>query len=412
MYNVEAIRANFPIFSATKQKDRNHPLVFLDNASTTQKPAMVINAICDYYQNYTSNVHRGIYPIGNQATHTFEATRAKVARFVNAIDASEIIFTKGATEGINLVTQSFLKPMLKTGDEVVISAMEHHSNLVPWQMICQERGAVLRIISVDDQGNLPLAELENRLSDRTVMVGIVHISNTLGTINAIQSIGALLSARQIPFLVDAAQSVASYKVDVQQFGCTFLTASGHKMFGPTGIGFLYGKTKALKTMQPYQYCGEMIRVVDYHATTFADIPHKFEGGTPNIAGVIGLGAAIDFIQQLDYKAVQEHLEDLLNYGHQQLLKIQGLKIIGTSNHKSSIISFVLDGIHPHDLATFLGRKNICVRAGHHCTQPLMKRFGVPATVRASFSVYNTKAEIDQLVRAIKETQQFFGQPTL
>ena len=405
MVDVKEIRQLFPAFSGN---GTDKPLVFLDNASTTQKPASVIDAIMDYYQSYCSNVHRGIYPIGYRATKAYENSRKKVTDFINARSSKEIIFTKGTTEGVNLIVQSYLLTRLKEGDEVIISAMEHHSNLVPWQMACQKKKASLKIIPINKKGELQLEKLVDLVSPRTAMIALVHISNSLGTINNIHEVAALANSLNIPFLVDAAQSIAIHQVDVQKIGCTFLVGSGHKMYGPTGIGFLYGKETVLEKMEPYQFGGEMIRSVDFEKTTFADLPNKFEGGTPNVAGAIGLGAAIDFINSLDMEKMNAHLDQLLEYGTSVLSQMEGIKIIGTSEQKSSILSFTVDGAHPHDVATFLGQHNICIRAGHHCTQPIMKLYEVPATVRASFTIYNTKAEIDLLASALREVQNFFN----
>lgn len=398
----ESIRAQFPVF-------RTYPdLAYLDNAATTQKPTSVIQAVSAFYESENANIHRGIYQLAAKATDRYEGVRDQVADFIRARERETVIFTRGTTEGINLVAQGFLQPQLQVGDEVLITAMEHHANLVPWQVICAQQGARLRVIPVSDAGELDMDAYTDLLSDRTRMVAAVHISNTLGTVNPIQQLIEQAHAGGIPVLVDAAQSIAHESLDVQALDCDFLVFSGHKMYGPTGVGVLYGKRKHLDAMPPWQYGGDMIRLVSYEKTTFAPLPNKLEAGTPNIAGVAGLGAAIDFLQTLDPAAMRAHLHELSSYARQQLSAIPDLRIIGEAAQYSSIVSFFLAHIHPHDIATFLDHSDIAVRAGHHCTQPLMDRMGIPGTARASFALYNTRAEIDRLVIALNDMIAFFA----
>lgn len=396
------IRSRFPIFS-------KHPdLVYLDSAATTQKPDTVIEGISRFYSEENANIHRGIYPLAARATALFEASRDKVQAFIHAAKREEIIFTPGTTAGINLVATSFLGTHLQAGDNIVITAMEHHANLVPWQMACQRVGAELRIVPMDQDGTLDLDIYQSLLNKQTKLVALTHISNTLGTINPIEEMTKMAHQSNIPTLVDAAQSIAHYEIDVQALDCEFLVFSGHKLFGPTGIGVLHGKKNLLETMSPYQYGGDMIRTVSFQKTTFASLPNKFEAGTPNIAGAIGLGYAIDFLQEIDRQQLRDHLQSIKTYAAQVLGDIPGLRIIGKAADKTAIFSFVLDDIHPHDVATFLGEAGIAVRAGHHCTQPIMDFFELPATTRASFSIYNTKAEVDHLAKTIRSVQAFFN----
>ena len=402
MIDLKNIRAEFPIFS-------HHPkLVYLDNAATTHKPQSVIDAISNFYQKENANIHRGIYPLAAQTTQKYEQVRSKVAQFLNAPDAHNIVYTSGTTASINLVAQAFLKTQLKEGDEVIISAMEHHANLIPWQMICKINKANLSIIPMNENGELDLMSFKKMLSVKTKMVAVVHVSNSLGTINSIEEIIELSHQKNIPVLVDAAQSVAHYPIDVQALDVDFLTFSGHKLFGPTGIGILYGKKQYLEQMEPYQFGGDMIKSVTFEETTFADVPQRFEAGTTNVAGVIGLGAAIDFVNQLDRIAVGDYLNNIALDATDKLLKINDLEITGKAKNKTSIISFSLKNIHPHDVATFLGTDHIAVRAGNHCTQPVMDYFNLPGTTRASFTIYNRPEEVDFLVEKIKEIQQFFS----
>ena len=403
---VLPIKEAFPIFWQAEFAQK--PLVYLDSAATTQKPRVVIEALTDFYTGYNSNIHRGIYKISQKATTRYHAVRGKMQRWINAGSEKEIVFTKGTTEGINLVASCFVQPRLQPGDEIIVSGMEHHANLIPWQVLCREKQAKLRVIRVSERGELDLDHYESLLSERTRLVAVGHISNTLGTINPIKRMIDLARGRQAPTLVDAAQSMASLPPDVRALDCDFLVCSGHKMFGPTGVGVLYGKAEHLRNMRPYQYGGDMIRSVSYQESTYADIPRKFEGGTPNIAGVIGLGAALDFLNGLDRAAVKAQQDALLRYATEQLQQLKNIRIIGQAAAKTSILSFVIPGIHPHDIATFLDEDNICIRAGHHCTQPLMHFFGVPATVRASFSVYNTLQDVDLLIRGLDNILDFFG----
>ena len=401
MFGTPVFRQQFPIF-------QHHPtLVYLDSAATTQKPNLVIDGITNFYQKENANIHRGIYDLAAKATQKYESVRQKVADFIGAKNRSEIVYTSGTTAAINLVAHSFLLPRLEQGDEVLVSAMEHHANLLPWQMACKAKGANLRIIPIDKAGNLDMVAYQKMLSTKTKMVAIVHISNTLATINPIAKMIELAHQKNIPILVDGAQSTAHYPIDVTTFDCDFFTFSGHKLFGPTGIGVLYGKAEHLEAMSPYQFGGDMIRTVTYQDATFAPAPQKFEAGTTNIAGVIGLGYAIDFINQFDKKAIAAYVKELGNYAREKLLTINDLEIIGNAQNKTGIISFMLKNAHPHDVATFLGEANIAIRAGHHCTQPLMDFYGIPATSRASFSIYNNQEEIDFLVEEIKGIQSFF-----
>lgn len=395
-------KKDFPIFQA-------HPnLVYLDSAATSQKPRQVIDAITQFYSQENASINRGLYQLGAQASQKYRAVREKVAHFIHAKSDKEIVFTSGTTDGINLVAQSFLRPQLKAGDEVLISSMEHHANLIPWQQVCKMAGAELKIIPIKEDGTLDQVAFKALINERTKMLAIVHISNTLGTINPVKKLIEVAHQKGIPVLVDAAQSAAHYPLDVQDWDADFLVFSGHKIFGPTGIGILYGKTEHLTPMQPIRYGGDMITRVQFQETQFADIPKRFEAGTGNIAGVIGLGAAIDYIKHLDRKGVAQYLKDLSQYAAGALQSIEGLKIIGQAAQKSALHSFVLQDIHPHDIATFLGADHIAVRAGNHCTQPLMDAWGLPGTVRASFSIYNTREDVDRLVESLKNIQSFFG----
>ncbi|MFK7979069.1 MAG: aminotransferase class V-fold PLP-dependent enzyme [Saprospiraceae bacterium] len=402
MFGTPTFRQQFPIF-------QHHPtLVYLDSAATTQKPNLVIDGITNFYQKENANIHRGIYDLAAKATQKYESVRQKVANFIGANHSSEIVYTSGTTAAINLVANSFLMPRLAKGDEVLVSAMEHHANLLPWQMACKAKGANLRIIPIDKAGNLDMTAYQEMLSAKTKMVAVVHISNTLATINPIVEMIELAHQQNIPILVDGAQSTAHYPIDVATLGCDFFTFSGHKIFGPTGIGVLYGKTAHLTDMSPYQFGGDMIRTVTYQTATFAPAPQKFEAGTTNIAGVIGLGYAIDFMNQLDKKSIATYVKELGDYARERLLAINDLRIIGNAKNKTGIVSFVLKNAHPHDVATFLGAANIAIRAGHHCTQPLMDFYEIPATSRASFSIYNNTAEVDFLVEEVKGIQAFFA----
>lgn len=404
-FDVWRIRQDFPIL---KQRVHGKPLVYLDNAATSQKPQRVIDAVCQFYAEDCSNIHRGVHALSERSTQTYEQARVKVQRYINAASEREIIFVRGTTEGINLVAQTFGRSRVQPGDEIVISAMEHHSNIVPWQLLCQQTGARLRVIPMNDDGELLLDEYEKLLSDRTKLVSVVHVSNALGTINPIRHMIALAHERNIPIVIDGAQAVQHLKVDVQELDCDFYTFSGHKLYGPTGIGVLYGKAHLLDAMPPYQGGGDMIRSVTFEQTTYNDLPYKFEAGTPNIAGAIGLGAAIQYVNEIGLEAIAAYEHELLVYATEVVSNIPGLRIIGTARQKTSVLSFTLAGVHPHDIGTILDQEGIAIRTGHHCAQPVMDRFGVPATARASLAFYNTKEEIDALVAALHKVREVFG----
>ncbi len=398
---MKNIRAQFPIF-------KTYPnLVYLDSASTTQKPQSVIDAGMDFYQKQNANVHRGIYPLAARATQAYEAVREKVQRFLNAPSVKDIIFTSGTTDAINLVATSFAMDRVGAGDEIVISAMEHHANLIPWQQICLKNKGKLVVTPFNTEGVLTVSDFEKAITAKTKLVAITHISNTLGTVNPIADIIEIAHRQGVPVFVDAAQSVASYVIDVQKLDVEFLAFSGHKLFGPTGVGVLYGKEHLLNAMTPYRFGGDMIRDVTFERTLFAPIPQKFEAGTPNMAGVVGLGAAIDFVESMGRDTIKKHINELLNYATTELLKIDGLDIIGCAPEKSSILSFILRGCHPHDVATILGQQDVCIRAGHHCTQPIMDFYDITGTVRASFSIYNALEDVDRLVKGLKYVQSIF-----
>lgn len=396
--DLSAIRKDFPIL---EREMRGKPMVFLDSAASSQKPEAVVGAMDHYYHHLHANVHRGVYQLSQEATDAFEKARHLVTRFINAPSDKEVLFVRGTTEGINLVASSFGRKFFKEGDEVIISAMEHHSNIVPWQLICEQTGAKLKVIPVSEEGELDMEAYANMLSEKTKLVAVVHVSNTLGTINPVEQIIELAHAQDVPVLLDGAQAIPHLKVDVQALDVDFYTFSGHKMFGPTGIGILYGKEKWLNAMPPYQGGGEMIETVSFEKTTFNELPHKFEAGTPDIAGAVGLGAAVEYMESLGHEAISQHEHELLVYGIEELKKIEGIRLIGTAKNKASVISFLLDGTHPYDVGTILDQMGIAVRTGHHCTQPLMDRLGIPGTVRASFAVYNTKEDIDRLVEGVK-----------
>ncbi|MEM8907699.1 MAG: cysteine desulfurase [Bacteroidota bacterium] len=404
--NLDAFRLDFPIFR--RPMKNGHPLIYLDNAATTQKPWQVLEALQKYYQQQNANIHRGIYQLAAEATAAYEAVRAKAQQFIGAARTEEVVFVKGTTDAVNLVATAFLSPQLQPGDEVIISAMEHHSNLIPWQIICQAHQAKLRVIPMTEKGELMPDGLAQMLNPKTKMLAIVHVSNSLGTINPVDEMIELAHEAGVPVLVDGAQSIVSEKIDVQQMDCDFFAFSGHKLFGPTGTGVLYGKAKHLKGMAPYQYGGEMIRSVTFEKTNFARIPHKLEAGTPNIAGIIALGAAMDYVQKIGQPNIKAHLQALLAYGTAALDSVPGLRIIGQADRKSSILSFVMEGAHPHDIATILNEYGIAVRAGHHCTQPIMDFYQIPATTRASFSIYNRLEEIDHLRKALLEVKNIFS----
>lgn len=404
MFDVNKIRTDFPIL---KETVRGKPLVYLDNAASTQKPQIVIDALRDYYEGDNANVHRGVHMLSERATRAYEGAREKVRKFLGASETREIIFVRGTTEGINLVAHSFGRQFLKPGDEIVISTMEHHSNIVPWQMACEAHGAILRVAPINDQGEILLEEYEKLLNDKTRLVAMTHVSNTLGTVNPVRSIIELAHRRNIPVLLDGAQAVPHIVVDVQELDCDFYVFSGHKLYGPTGIGVLYGKAKWLEQMPPFQGGGDMIRRVTFEKTTYNDLPYKFEAGTPNIAGTIALGTAIDYLDSVGREAIAEHELDLLHYANEQLRDMKGLTLIGTARERTGAFSFLLEGIHPHDIGTILDQEGIAIRTGHHCTQPLMDRFKIPATARAALAFYNTREEIDALIRGLEKVKKFF-----
>jgi len=404
-FDVDKIRADFPVLN---QMINGKPLVYLDNAATSQKPQSVIDTLVNYYSTENANVHRGVHTLSQRATDDYEAARDKVKRFINAEKDEEIIFVRGTTEAINLISQTYGRSCMSEGDEIIISSMEHHSNIVPWQILCQEKGAILRVIPVNDLGELLLDEYERLFTDKTKLVSIVHQSNALGTINPAKEIVDIAHGHGVPVLLDGAQAIAHLEVDVRELGCDFYAFSGHKLYGPTGIGVLYGKESLLEEMPPYQAGGEMIKSVTFDETLYNVLPNKFEAGTPNIAGAIGLGAAIDYVGTLGIGQIAAYESELLQYGTSRLSSIEGLKIIGTADKKGSVISFVMEGVHPHDIGTILDAEGIAIRTGHHCAQPLMDRFGVPATARASFAFYNTKEEIDVLVKGIDRVIEVFS----
>jgi len=404
-FDYARVRADFPILST---EVRGKPLTYLDNGATSQKPTSVIEAIDRYYRGENSNIHRGVHYLSEKATDAYEGARAKVADFIGARDPDEIIFVRGATEGINLVAHGFIETQLSEGDEILITHMEHHANIVPWQIAAQKTGAVLKVVPVLDSGELDLEAFASLLSDKTKLVSIVHVSNALGTINPVKALIEQAHARDIPVLLDGCQSVPHMPVNVAELDCDFFVFSGHKLFGPTGIGVLWGKRQWLEKFPPYQSGGDMIERVDFDGTTYKGIPGKFEAGTPHIAGVIGLAAAIDYVNGLDRAGALAHEHALLLDATAKLSAIEGLRIIGTAQDKASILSFVINEIHPHDIGTFLDADGVAVRAGHHCTQPLLKRFGVPATARASFAFYNNFEDVDRLVEAVTKMQRFFG----
>ncbi|MFZ2726899.1 MAG: cysteine desulfurase [Methylococcaceae bacterium] len=404
-YPIEKIRADFPILN---EKIRNKPLVYLDNAASCQKPQAVIDSIVHCYCHDYANVHRGVHTLSVRSTDKFEAARINIKNFINARSDKEIIFTKGATESINLVAQTFGKANIKQGDEIVISAMEHHSNIVPWQMLCEQTGAVLKVAPINLQGELIFAEFEALLSNKTKLVAIVHVSNALGTINPIKDIIEAAHKRNIAVLLDGAQAIPHTAIDVQDLDCEFYVFSGHKLYAPSGTGVLYGKQELLEAMPPYQGGGDMIRYVTFDKTEYNNLPYKFEAGTPNIADVIAFGTAIDYINSIGIHAIAEYEHELLLYATEQANSINGLTIIGTAKEKAAVLSFTLNRIHPHDIGTMLDSLGIAIRAGHHCAMPVMDFFKIPATARASFAMYNTKAEIDFLMQGIKDLIKMFG----
>ena len=395
-------------FKILEQEVNNRPLVYLDNAATTQKPESVINAISEYYRTINSNIHRGVHHLSQLATTRFEEAREAIRRYINAKNSYEIIFTRGATESINLIANSFCRAFLKAGDEVIVSEMEHHANIVPWQMACEIAGANLKVLPFDDSGVLMIEKLEELITPKTKIISITHISNSLGTINPIEKVIRIAHSHNIPVMIDGAQAVSHEKVDVQQLDCDFYCFSGHKMYAPMGIGVLYGKEKWLNTMPPYQGGGEMIQQVTFEKTTYNELPFKFEAGTPAVSDVIGLHTAIQYIEKLGIDKILQHEQKLLQYATEQLSVIEGLRIYGTAPQKAAIISFNLEGIHPYDVGVIIDHLGVAVRTGHHCTQPVMQHFQIPGTVRASFALYNTQAAVDRLVEAVKNAKMMLS----
>ena len=402
--NISQIRQDFP---ALKRLVRGRDLVYLDNAATTLKPQSVIDAITHYYTDLSSNVHRGVHFLSEESTARFEEAREKVSQFISAGQSAEIVFTRGTTDAINLVSQSYGKTFIKSGDEILITEMEHHSNIVSWQILCKEKGCVLKVAPITDEGELVMDEFEKLIGPKTKMIALVYVSNVLGTINPVKDIIRLAHERNIPVLIDGAQAVGQFPVDVVDLDCDFFAFSAHKMFGPTGVGVLYAKAEYLNLMPPIQGGGDMILSVSFDKTTYNTIPYKFEAGTPNIAGVIGLGAAVEYINQLGFESIVQHEKDISAYLTQSLGEVEGLKLIGRAKNKVPIASFVLDHVHPHDIGTIIDEEGVAVRTGHHCAQPLMSRYGLPATARASFSIYNTKEEVDILIKAIEKVKAVF-----
>ena len=403
--DVETLRAEFPIL---RQQVNGRPLVYLDNAATSQKPRQVIDSVRRYYEETNANVHRAVHTLSERATAAYEGARVRVQRFLNAADSREIVFVRGTTEGINLVARTLGRARLHHGDEVLISAMEHHSNIVPWQMACEERGATLRVIPMSTEGDLLMDRYRDLLNERTRVVAVVHVSNSLGTVNPVAQLIREAKSRGIPVLVDGAQAVPHFPVDVQALGCDFYAISGHKMYGPTGIGALYGRAELLEELPPFQGGGDMIRTVTFERTTYAALPHKFEAGTPNIAGAVGLGAAIDYLAGLDWDLVRDHEREVLAYAVERIGAAPGVRLIGRPAHRAGVVAFVMDGAHAHDVGTIVDRAGVAIRTGHHCTQPVMDFFGVPATARASFALYNTREDVDSLVAALGEVRRMFG----
>jgi cysteine desulfurase / selenocysteine lyase len=404
-FDVSRVRKDFPIL---RQKIHGKPLVYLDNAATSQKPQAVIDTLSRFYATDNSNVHRGVHLLSQRATEDYEAARVKVQRFLNAAAAREIVFVRGTTEGINLVAQSYGRTHVGHGDEIIISHMEHHSNIVPWQILCEEKGAVLRVVPINDNGEFVLEEYEKLLNPRTRFVSVVHLSNALGTINPVRQIIALAHRWNIPVLVDGAQAVPHLPVDVQHLDCDFYAFSGHKIYGPTGIGVLYGKSGLLEAMPPYQGGGDMISTVTFAKTTYNSLPYKFEAGTPHIAGAVGLGAAIDYLSDIGLEVVAGHEHDLLDYATSAVAAVPGVRLVGTAPERAGVLSFVVEGVHPHDVGQILDQEGIAIRTGHHCCQPVMDRFHVPATARLSLALYNTRKEIDALVAGLYRVKEMFA----
>ena len=404
-FDVERVRCDFPILA---RPVRGKALVYLDSAATTQKPRVVVEAMARYFDQENANVHRGVHFLSERATEAYEGARERVRRFLNARDASEIVFVRGTTEAINLVAFTFGRQRVGAGDEVLVTAMEHHSNIVPWQMLCEQQGAKLVVAPIDDRGVLLLDELERRIGPRTRVLSVTHVSKALGTVNPVKRVVELAHARGVPVVVDGAQGAPHVAADVQDIGCDFYAFSGHKIYGPTGIGALYGKAEHLEAMPPWQGGGDMILSVTFEKTVYNRPPYKFEAGTPNMAGAVGLGAALDYLEALPRQAAWDHEDDLLAYATEALGEVQGLRIIGTAPDKAAVLSFVMHEVHPHDIGTVLDREGIAIRTGHHCAQPVMQRFGIPATARASLGLYNTRAEIDALVAALQKVRRMFA----
>lgn len=404
-FDVERVRADFPTLN---QEVNGKPLVYLDNGASAQTPQSVIDALVHFYTQDYSNIHRGVHTLSQRATQAYEDVREQVQKYINAESENEIVFVRGTTEAINLVAYGYAGAHLQEGDEVLISGMEHHSNIVPWQLMRERKGIQLKVVPLNEDGAFSMADFEAQLTDRTKLVSVMHVSNALGTVNPIREITAMARHRGIPVLVDGAQAVPHMRVDVQDLGCDFYAFSGHKMFGPTGIGVLYGKYDLLKNMAPFEGGGDMITSVTFEKSEFAAPPARFEAGTPNIAGVIGLGAAITYLESLDMKAAAQHEHDLLVYATERISEIEGVRIIGTAEHKVGVLSFVIEGTHPHDIGTILDQEGVAVRSGHHCAQPIMERFCVPATARASFAFYNTKEDVDALIRGLKKAVALFS----
>ena len=396
-WNIDSIRSRFPIFSRTVN---GQPLCYLDSGASAQQPDVVIDAVSNLHSDKYSNVHRGVHTLSMESTQLYDGAREKVKDYINASAAEEIIFTRGATESVNLVAQSFARPILNKGDEILITHMEHHSNIVPWQLVCEQTGAILKVVPINDHGELEMDAFYDLLNEKTKLVGIVHISNALGTVNPIEEIVKECRLKDIPILIDGAQGAPHLPVDVTALDVDFYVFSGHKLYGPTGIGVLYGKKSLLDKMPPYQGGGDMILSVKFEGTEYNELPYKFEAGTPNISGAVGLGCAIDFVNEVGLKSIVKHEESLVNYAFDELSNIDEVKIIGTAKKRAGLVSFIIDGVHPHDIGTLLDSQGIAIRAGHHCAQPVMERFGIPATARASFGMYSTKEEVDRLVSAV------------
>ena len=401
----ESLKSDFPTL---KQKINGNELVYLDNAATTQKPEKVIKALESYYRSINSNIHRGVHTLSIRATDAYEEARSKVAAFINAEHREEIIFVRGATEAINLVANSYVRPILKEGDQIIISQMEHHANIVPWQIICEQKKAELKIIPMNEKGELLIEEIEGIISEKTKFISINHVSNSLGTINRIEDVIKIAHSNNIRIMIDGAQAVQHLSVDLIKLNPDFYCFSGHKVYAPTGIGVLYGKKELLEKMPPYQGGGDMIKSVTFEKTIYNDIPHRFEAGTPNIAGTIGLGVSIDYLVSIGIENIAKHEKELLDYATQEIRKIEGVQIIGNAIEKASVLSFVIEGIHPHDIGTIMDKQGVAIRTGHHCTQPTMDFYGIPATARASFAIYNSRKDVDALINAVKKTIEVFA----